>query len=173
MNDSLKCYCEASFIQALKTKLDAKHNTGDIKEDCILEEQQSDISGEIELKLDRFNIAPPDPGQTVDLSHIKNDIRQKTEELLNNYETSFASHRYDTGTFSGFSANIEVTPGTSVIEKERPMRANIRHELQPMINDLLTEGIIKKADFQGPFLSNGHGVPKPDKNQQIAGKTDL
>ena len=42
-----------------------------------------------------------------------------------------------------------------------------------MIQDLLKENIIKKADFSGPFLSNSHGVAKPDKKQQISGKTDL
>ena len=42
-----------------------------------------------------------------------------------------------------------------------------------MIEDLLKENIIKKADQSGPFLSNAHGVAKPDKIHQISGKTDL
>ena len=110
--------------------MDATHHTGDNYDNCISEEQQADISGDIELKLDRFNLAPPDPGQEVSLSHVTDDIKQRTESLLNDYETSFASHRFDTGTFNGFSADIEVTPGASVIEKERPMRANIKYELK-------------------------------------------
>ena len=83
INDSLKCFCETNFIQALKTKLDKQHNMGDIKsEDCILEEEQTDVSGDIEQKLDRFNIAPPDPGQTVDLSHVNNDIKKTNREIV-------------------------------------------------------------------------------------------
>jgi hypothetical protein len=42
-----------------------------------------------------------------------------------------------------------------------------------MIEDLLREGIIKHADYSGPFLSDGHRVPKPDKNISVAGKADL
>ena len=168
----MRCLCNDNFIHALKLKLENKHDFGDRKpDDCIPETDQTDISGDIELKLDRFNLAPPDPGQTVDLSHVSDDLKQRTENLLDNYTSSFASHRYDTGSFTGFSATIEVIPGSSVIEKERPMRPNVRHELKPMIEDLLREGIIKKADFSGPFLSNGHGVPKPEKGVQIAGKT--
>ena len=53
------------------------------------------------------------------------------------------------------------------------MRPGVRQELQPIIDQLLKEEIIKKADFQGPFLSNSHGVPKPDKDVTIAGKTDM
>jgi hypothetical protein len=158
----------------LKTKLEKKHNLGDQQPaNCIPETDQTDVSGDIEKKLDHFNIAPPELGQTVDLKHVSDDLKHRTEKLLDNYVTSFASHRYDTGCFTGFTANIEVVPGSSVIEKERPMRVNVCHELRPMIEDLLREEIIKKADFSGPFLSNGHGVPKPDKNVQIAGKADL
>ena len=172
--ESLQCLCDKNFIHALKTKLELKHNLEEKQpNDCILEEDQSNVSGDIEQKLDRFNIAPPEPGQTVNLSHVSDDIKCRTEKLLNSYDASFASHRYDTGTFSGFTANIEVEPGSTVIEKERPMRANVRHELRPMIEDLLREGIIKHADYSGPFLSNGHGVPKPDKNISVAGKADL
>ena len=53
------------------------------------------------------------------------------------------------------------------------MRPGIRAELQPIIDQLLAEGIIKKAEKQGPFLSNSHGVAKPQKNVSIAGKTDM
>jgi hypothetical protein len=42
-----------------------------------------------------------------------------------------------------------------------------------MIEDLLREGIIKHVDYSGPFLLNGHGVPKPDKHIQVAGEADL
>jgi len=42
-----------------------------------------------------------------------------------------------------------------------------------MFEQLLKENIIKKADQSGPFLSNAHGVAKPDKAQQISGKTDM
>ena len=165
--------CEVSFIIALKAKLEAKSQNGDNYDNCISEAEQADISGDIEMRLDRFNLAPPEPGQVISLSHVTDDIRLRTEVLLNQYESSFASHRFDTGTFNGFSADIEITPGASVIEKERPMRANIKNELKPMIQDLLKENIIKKADFSGPFLSNSHGVAKPDKKQEISGKTDL
>ena len=45
-----------------------KHNLGEKNSnDCILEDKQTNVSGDIEQKLDWFNIAPPEPGQTVDL----------------------------------------------------------------------------------------------------------
>ena len=118
-------------------------------------------------------MVPPEPGQIIDMAHISQDVRTQTEELFKIYDSAFASHKYDTGSFTGFSATIEIEPGASIIEKERPMRANIKHELRPMILDLLREGIIKHADYSGPFLSNCHGVAKFDKNVAIAGKTDL
>ena len=78
INNSLKCFCDKNFIHSLKTKLEKKHDLGDIKpNDCILEQDQTDVSGDIEQKLDRFNIAPPDPGQTVDLSHVSDNIKYK------------------------------------------------------------------------------------------------
>ena len=106
-------------------------------------------------------MAPPNPGQKIDLSHLKGDIKLRTENLIANYEDSFASHKFDTGNFHGFSAIIEINPGSSVIEKERPMRESIKSELRPMFEQLLKENIIKKADQSGPFLSNSHGVAKP------------
>jgi hypothetical protein len=42
-----------------------------------------------------------------------------------------------------------------------------------MVDKLLTEGIIRKADFQGPFCSNSHAVSKPDKSCVISGRADL
>ena len=73
----------------------------------------------------------------------------------------------------GFQSAIEVQPGATVIERERQMRPTICDELKPMITELLANGIIKHADHQWPFLSNCHGVIKPDKGVPVAGKTDL
>ena len=105
--ESLQCCCDKSFIQALKIKLEIKHNLGENANDCILEDEQTNVLGDIEQKLDRFNIAPPEPGQTVDLSHVSEDVRRQTEKLMESYDAAFASHQYDTGTFSGFTANYK------------------------------------------------------------------
>lgn len=49
----------------------------------------------------------------------------------------------------------------------------MRDEVQPMVDKLLAEGIIQRADFQGPFCSNSHAVAKPDKSRVISGRADL
>ena len=53
------------------------------------------------------------------------------------------------------------------------MKPQVKEDLKPIIEDLLAAGIIRKASQQGPFLSNSHGVSKPEKGVHIAGKADL
>ena len=146
------CDCRKVFIQALKIKLQSSHNLEEENKidyqdvnNCISNNQQSDIGQEIDNHLSRFDINPPVPGTQIDLSHISNDVIKPTEQLFENYSKAFASHRYDTGAFSGFTATIEIEPGSSVIEKERNMRPGIREELQPIIDQLLAEEIVEKG----------------------------
>ena len=56
------------------------------------------------------------------------------------------------------------------IEKERPIKPHIAAEVKPIIDELLKNDIIKKADYQGNFLCNAHAVAKPVGSYHIAGK---
>ena len=85
---------------------------------------------------------------------------------------AFSTHRYDTGVFRFFDAELDCIPGSSVIERERQVKPHIVKELAPIVNELQEAGIIRKADFQGPFLSNSHAVPRPSGDHHLAGKAD-
>ena len=138
----LQCLCDQNFVLALKTKIQSNQASDKNFENCITEEQQTDISGNIERHLQRYNLEPPDPGLQIDMTHLCDEIKFKTEKLITDYEEAFACHKYDTGHFEGFTATIEIKEGSSVIEKERPMRQSIKNELKPMIQKLLSENII-------------------------------
>ena len=88
------------------------------------------------------------------------------------YENAFARHRYDVGSFTGFTASIEVDPHATHMEKERPMKIDALRCLKPIVDDLVKNNILKIADTQGKFLSNSHGVAKPQKGIKICGKAD-
>ena len=165
------CRCENTQILSLKAKLETKFGLSDY--DIISEENQENLSTKIEANFDRFSLLPPDPGKEVDMSHCNKEITNKMNNMISQYAEAFAKHKFDTGLFTGFQSAIEVEQGASVIERERPMRPTTRDELKPMVEELLKHGIIKHADKQGPFLSNCHGVIKPEKGVSIAGKTDL
>ena len=162
------CKCDNTHILSLKAKLETKFGLSDY--DIISEEDQENLSTKIEENFDRFSLLPPDPGKEVDLSHCNKEITNKMNNMISQYAEAFAKHKFDTGLFSGFQSAIEVEQGASVIEWERPMRPTTRDELKPMVAELLAHGIIKHADKQGPFLSNCHGVIKPDKGIPVAGK---
>ena len=165
------CRCDEQNINALKARIDK-----DIldESDVVLEDQQTNISELVDDKFEMFNLAPPAVTDKVDLSHITSpEERKMVESLLSNHPKAFSTHRYDVGHFEFFEAELDCKPGSSVIERERQMKPSIRDELKPIINELLDAGIIRKATYQGPFLSNSHGVPKPVNNQHMAGKADL
>ena len=91
---------------------------------------------------------------------------------MQEYEGAFAQHRYDIGSFTGFTASIEVDPHASHMEKERNMKIDALRCLQPIVDDLVKHNILKVADSQGRFLSNSHGVAKPQKGVKVCGKAD-
>ena len=166
-----KCRCDKQNIIALKARIDK-----DIldESDVVLEDQQTNGSELIDDKFDMFNLTPPAVTDKVDLAHIASpEEKEMVESLLSNHQKAFSSHRYDVGHFEFFEDELDCKPGSSVIERERQMKPSIRDELKPIITELLDVGIIRKATYQGPFLSNSHGVSKPVNNQHMAGKADL
>merc|ERR1712055_1244998 len=166
----INCRCTTNYIASLKTRI-----INDISEekDVIPVEDQTNISSLIEDKFDAFNLVPPDIG-AIDLTHIGDTkTRELVESLISAHGKAFSAHKYDVGHFLGFEAELDCIPGSSVIERERTMKPAVKDDLQPIIRDLLEAGIIRKATQQGAFLSNSHGVSKPDKNKHVAGKADL
>ena len=166
-----KCDCDSNNILALKARIEK-----DIfdESDVVTTEEQTDVSKIVDDKFEMFNIAPPAVTDKVDLTHITSPEEKKLiTSLLSEHKQAFSSHRYDVGHFEFFEAELDCKPGSSVIERERPMKPAVREELRPIINELLEAGIIRKATTQGPFLSNSHGVSKPINSQHLAGKADL
>ena len=164
------CDCDIVNVNALKTRINK-----DITEesDVVLKEDQVDISGIVEQKFELFGMAPPKVSQQLDMSHI-DDTGEKNviETLVSKYPSAFSTHRYDTGVFRFFDAELDCIEGSSVIERERQIKPHIVEELSPIVDELKQAGIISKADFQGPFLSNSHAVPKPSGDLHLAGKAD-
>ena len=167
----IQCKCTKSYIKSLKTRIIQEISQ---EKDIITVEDQTNISSLIEDKFDAFNLVPPDIGLEVDLTHIGDPkAKQLMESLISSHNKAFSTHKYDVGHFLGFEADLDCIPGASVIERERTMKPQVKEDLKPIIADLLKAGIIRKATQQGAFLSNSHGVSKPDKNRHIAGKADL
>ena len=106
------------------------------------------------------------------MSHCTDEQKDLVQQLMQDYKTAFAEHRFDIGCFTGFTASIDVNPNSSHIEKERNMRVEAVQCLQPIVDNLVQHGILKIADSQGRFLSNSHGVAKPQKGVRICGKAD-
>merc|ERR1711891_82342 len=143
------CRCTTDYIASLKTRI--THDMSDEK-DVIAVEDQTDVSGIIEDKFDAFSLVPPDIGTTVDLTHIGDPTtRELVESLITAHDKAFSAHKYDVGHFLGFEAQLDCTPGSSVIERERTMKPQVTEDLKPIIKDLLAAGIIRKASQQGPF----------------------
>ena len=155
-------------MAALRTRINK-----DITEesDVVLEKQQVDISDIVEQKFESYGLAPPKVTQQLDMSHIHDtDEKKVIENLVSKYPSAFSTHRYDTGVFKFFDAELDCIPGSSVIERQ--VKPHIVKELAPIVNELQQAGIIRKADFQGPFLSNSHAVPRPSGDHHLAGKAD-
>ena len=166
-----ECACDIQNVQALKAKIEAEVCD---ESDVVTTDQQTDISKIVNDKFEMFDLAPPEVTKKVDLSHIVDpEIKTLVESLLRSHQGAFSKHRFDVGHFELFEAELDCIPGSSVIEKERPMKPHVRDELKPIIDELLEAGIIRKATTQGPFLSNSHAVAKPVNNQVLVGKADL
>ena len=130
------------------------------------------VSNVIDRHFDSLDLRPPDPGETVEMGHCSNEQKVLLQQLMQEYEGAFAQHRYDIGSFTGFTASIEVDENASHMEKVRNMKIDAIQCLQPIVDDLVKHGILKVADSQGRFLSNSHGVAKPQKGVRVCGKAD-
>ena len=75
--------------------------------------------------------------------------------------------------FKFFDAELDCKQGSTVIERERQFKPSIVKELKPIVDELLESRIIRKATFQGPFLSNSHSVPRPTGEHHLDGKADV
>ena len=48
------------------------------------------------------------------------------------YPAAFSTNKFDTGVFRYFEVELDATPGSSVIEKERVVKPHIVAELKPL-----------------------------------------
>ena len=130
--------------------------------DEVLGKDQVDISKMVEEKFELYGLVPPKVSDLLNMSHTEdNEEKKVVDELVSRYPSAFSTHRYDTGVFRFFDAELDCIPGSIVIERERQTQPHIVRELAPIVDELIQADIIQKADFQGPFLSNSHAVPRP------------
>ena len=79
--------------------------------DIIETADQINISKIAEEKFEKYNIIPPPVTLTPDLDHITDsNTRDLVKDLLGKYDEVFSKSRYDCGTFTAFSAEINVDP---------------------------------------------------------------
>ena len=71
------CKCDVKQILSLKAKLETKF--GLTQYDIISEENQENLSTQIDEHFDRFSLLPPDPGTEVDMKHCNKEITQRME----------------------------------------------------------------------------------------------
>ena len=177
------CLCDKEFVSVLSAKIGKHFEEGDTemdnmdeirrsKEPLISDADQTDVSDIVEGMLDQMDVTPPDPGEVVDTKHCSEEQKKIVDQLLTDYDEAFAKHRFDVGSFTGFVASIEVQPGSTHIEKERPMKIDAKTCLQPIVDNLIKHGILKIADKQDRFLANSHGVAKPIAGMRVCGKAD-
>ena len=115
------CLCDKEFVNSLSAKIEKHFEEDELTQEeienyrrdessYIPDSDQVNISDIIEGKLDLMDITPPDPGEKVDMDHCSVEQKKIIEELMVAYEDSFASSRYDVGSYTGFVASIDVTP---------------------------------------------------------------
>ena len=135
-----QCLCDIEFVNSLSAKIEKQFE--EETDSYIPASDQVNISDIVEDKLDLMDIAPPDPGEKVDMGHCSVEQRKIIEDLMTEYEAAFAKSRYDVGSYTGFVASIDVTPHTSHIEKERPMKVDAKRCLRPIVDELVKNGIL-------------------------------
>ena len=109
------------------------------------------VSDIIDRHLDSLDLRPPDPGEAVEMGHCSNEQKVLLQRLMQEYEGAFAQHRYDIGSFTGFTASIEVDPNATHMEKERNMKIDAIQCLQPIVDDLVKHGILKTPICRANF----------------------
>merc|ERR1711888_110541 len=161
------CKCDEINVLALKSKIS---NELTKESNLLVEKDQVDISKIIQDKFDHYNLVPPDVSDQLNMATDDEKEKRVVDELVAQYPSAFSTNKFDTGVFRFFEAELDCIPGSSVIEKERPVKPHIVQELKPIVDQLLEAGIIQKADYQGGWLCNSHAVPKPSGDHHLAGK---
>ena len=111
-----KCNCQLTFVSSLKAKI---MNDMATEDDVIDDSDQTSISELVEERFKDFNIIPPDISESPNLEQITDpEARNILKELIAKHSEVFSKTKYDTATFSGFVADLQVKPGTSEIQKE-------------------------------------------------------
>ena len=161
------CKCDELNVSVLRTRV-SKEVTDESDE--VLGKDQVDISKMVEDKFELYNLVPPEVSDQLNTDMDNDEEKKVVDELVAKYPSAFSTHKYDTGVFKFFDAELDAIPGSSVIEKERPVKPHIVRELAPIVDQLVKADIIQRADYQGPWLSNAHAVPKPTGDHHLAGK---
>ena len=136
------CACNLDYIESLKTKLIDNHDLE------IKEKDQTDVTQMLDDQLEKYSIEPITPGQFLSLEHLDRGMQLEINTLCDKYKTAWAVDKFDMGFFKGFAADIPTIPGSTALEKERPMRPHVIREIQPIMENLIREGIFAPADRQ-------------------------
>ncbi len=80
-----------------------------------------------------------------DLEHLSSDKKIKLQDLINEFNKAFATHKFDTGQVKNYEAFIKLTENRFVYRK--PYKWNIldQAEIESQINKLLGAGLIEES----------------------------
>ena len=91
----------------------------------------------LDSQLDKNSIEPPEPGQTLEISHLDKHLQKSITSLCLVYHKAWSKDKFDTGFFQAFQAEMPTNPGAKSYEKERPMKKFVLDEVRPMVDELL------------------------------------
>ena len=162
---------QREYCAILRTKI--ANNLGESEEDIVQLKDQNDMSGFISQRLDRLNIIPEEPGNVVNLSHLRAKPRELMNKVINQYESVFSKSKFDIGKFTGFSAKLSVQEGKTSFEPPRKLKQVDEEQIYDTMDNLIKVGIFSKARTGlNSFASNLNLVDKPEADVQNYGKAD-
>ena len=83
-----------------------------------------------------YNLVPPEVNDQLNMATDDEKEKRVVDELVAQYPSAFSTNKFDTGVFRFFEAELDCIPGSSVIEKERPVKPHIVRELKPIVDQL-------------------------------------
>ena len=132
-------------------------------EDELSINQQSDIEGDLEQRLNDFDIDLENPNfstpnEDINISHITDQaVKINLKSILKSYDGVFSISKFDVGSCHLVNNKIPLTSDTvKHWEPERKIRTEEFQQVESLINELLEHNIIAPANKTTRFCSKGN-----------------
>ena len=151
--------------------------------DDVLVKDQESVSRIVDEKLDKFAICLPDYGKILNLEHLDNQTSTKLTEIINKYQESFSRNKLDIGSFTAFTADINIPEESSAYENPRTSKRGNEKLIANTMEGLISANIFEPASHgMDKFAANLNIVDKPSDDliafsradkylNKLAGKT--